>query len=270
MQLAGAVMSRGGRPRDVDRPRQPNGRVCPEVEQPSYVPLRRGTAEVLKLLKSEVLGTQLGQMMALGQLTKAQYETGLYVAKVYGTFEGLKGLPRRTARSPVYESSFGSSDVAEELLDAETRKAMRQRVIDAEETWKRLQDAIPDQMRSLIEGLCLNDEAVHSSNFPVVGLCLDFISQKLKSKARAIRQDHHQAGATETLNFNAHLNADKQTPDAARIFPTPEAKSDREMCLAVLLKFCVDVPIEDLRAAYDEIQARRDRAALRRRKAQGR
>lgn len=166
-------MASRGRPRK-DRPRYPSGQVKAEGAGITGTALHR----LRSLGTNQVLETQVGRMLFLGELDLTQAQTAWRVAEIYGRYDRAMGR-RRTAASPAYESGRGrDTGLAESDEEAErTRVAVRR--------FERLQDQLSDvctwprTARAALEELCVQDRAIPFEWFLEVKIALDRLAGPL-------------------------------------------------------------------------------------------
>lgn len=104
------------------------------------------------------LSTVLGRMGCFRELSEAEVDAGFRIAEVYGRYEHLKGIPRRTAASPSYERGFGAKDLMLDRLSPDELKRHKKAVRRAEKAFDQVQNWIGNQY-ALIERVCvLNEE----------------------------------------------------------------------------------------------------------------
>ncbi|MCA1458073.1 hypothetical protein I6F35_33610 [Bradyrhizobium sp. BRP22] len=109
------------------------------------------------------LATVLGRMGLFKELSDGEVDAGFKIAEIYGRYESLKGMPRRSAASPSYERGFGSKDSldTDRMLPDELKKHQRA-VKRATKAFDRLQRLMPDdRLRDLIERVCCNNEEIN-------------------------------------------------------------------------------------------------------------
>lgn len=104
------------------------------------------------------LSTVLGRMGMFKELSEAEVDAGFRIAEIYGRYEGLKGIPRRTAASPSYERGFGAKDILLDRLSPDELKRHNKAVRRAEKAFDQVLNWIGNQ-QALIERVCvLNEE----------------------------------------------------------------------------------------------------------------
>jgi hypothetical protein len=104
------------------------------------------------------LATVIGRMGMFKELSEAEVDAGFRIAEVYGRYEGMKGIPRRTAASPSYERGFGAKDILLDRLSPDELKRHNKSVRRAEKAFDQVQNWIGNQ-QALIERVCvLNEE----------------------------------------------------------------------------------------------------------------
>jgi hypothetical protein len=174
----------------------------PPKNKPSIEPIAPAAWDRLKRLAQAkaidpVLGSELGRLANLGELTSTQLAAGVRVGEIYGRFERVVGK-RRSTKSPSYEMGFsagGSSAISEETIAS------------AKAAWKSLQEILsvyPSAVRSVLEELCVEDRAINSALLEDVRTLLDRLAFKFgittkspepqKKKVRAEKSDQATAG----------------------------------------------------------------------------
>lgn len=104
------------------------------------------------------VSTVLGRMGMLRELSEAEVDAGFRIAEIYGRYESLKGIPRRTAASPSYERGFGDKDINLDRLTDDDLKRHKKAVKRATKAFDQVQGWIGNQS-ALIERVCvLNEE----------------------------------------------------------------------------------------------------------------
>lgn len=100
--------------------RYPSGKLKPETAPPAQV--RRIIDEAKRRARDPLLGYELGRLRLNDVLTDSQTSAGLRFAALAGCYDRAKGLPRRTAKSPSYESGFASGGTSsqedDEIIEA--------------------------------------------------------------------------------------------------------------------------------------------------------
>ncbi|MCC7253823.1 hypothetical protein [Hyphomicrobium sp.] len=98
------------RPKSAARPRYPGGKLKPETASPAVVraiidAAKRGAAN--PLLRSEI-----GRLRLKDVLTDRQVMAATRFAALAGSYDRLKGMPRRTVASPSYQAGYGGGGEA--------------------------------------------------------------------------------------------------------------------------------------------------------------
>lgn len=169
-------MANKGRPRK-DRPRYPSGQVKPEDAGVTGTQLHR----LRSLGKYQILETQIGRLLFLGEIDQVQAETAWRIAQIYGRYDRAMGR-RRSAASPSYEVGRGRDTAATESDD----EAERSRT--AVRRFNRLQDEIraisPIGLASVLEELCVNDLVCPPGTLLTVKVALDRLAEPLGLRGR--------------------------------------------------------------------------------------
>lgn len=266
--------------------RYASGRRRPNIEPTPPALWQRIKAHARKLLGSPDIASEIGRLSFAGELTAAQVVTGLYIAKVCGNFEALKGSPRRSARSPSYDAGYGGGSVDRAEYDPEHVPPTAEhacgcptctRIRDAETAWKRLQDKIPFRMRAVIEQLCVEDRAVNPTVLEDVRLCLDQIAQDFgitrlragpggKLAGRGSKSlDRH-----APLHFNGHLEEEPAGTETVQVSTVERPPSpDRVAWLKCVGVLRPDLDTAQLIDAYEIMVALRNRERFNQEKARG-
>ncbi|MFK4486697.1 hypothetical protein ABIA45_001775 [Bradyrhizobium sp. USDA 336] len=116
------------------------------------------------------LTTVLGRMGMFKELSDAEVDAGFRIAEVYGRYEWLKGLPRRSAASPSYEHGFGTKEIHLDRLTQDELKRHNKAVRRAQKAFDQMLGCIGSQ-HALIERVCvLNQEPgpIHKSKLAAV------------------------------------------------------------------------------------------------------
>jgi hypothetical protein len=149
--LAIVKKTRGKAPAD----RYPSGDKKPGVAPTVFFRIRE---HGVRLGIDPRLSTVLGRMGLFRELSEAEVDAGFRIAEIYGRYEGLKGIPRRTAASPSYERGFGAKDILLDRLSPDELKRHRKAVRRAEKAFDQVLGWIGNQ-QALIERVCvLNEE----------------------------------------------------------------------------------------------------------------
>jgi hypothetical protein len=155
-------------------PRYPGGQIKPEGAGVTGTQLQRLRA----VSKDPLLATQLGRLLFLEEITRAEYDTGVRVAEIYGRYERTIGR-RRSVASPHYEAGRGRVTGEDDLA--------RERAKAAAKAWGILQAEIklcPRGVRDAIEELCVEDRACPPGWFPAVRIALAILGTLWRSGRR--------------------------------------------------------------------------------------
>jgi hypothetical protein len=169
-------MGKGGRPRK-DRPRYPSGQVKPEGAGITGTALQR----LRQTGTNQILETQIGRLLFLGEIELAQAQVAWKIAEIYGRYDRAMGR-RRSAASPSYEVGRGRDTAATESDDEadRSRTAVRR--------FNRLQDEIraisPIGLASVLEELCVNDLVCPPGTLLTVKVALDRLAESLGLRGR--------------------------------------------------------------------------------------
>jgi hypothetical protein len=139
-----------GRPRKSGE-RTPCGALKRHDDGISVAMWQRIKADGIRLGMDPRLGTQLGRLGVIGDLSAAQVTAGFRVAEIYRKFERHHGR-RRSIRSPTYNESCRGRSTAGEPGQGQ--------IIAAGRDFLALQDLLspyPTGARAALEGLCVDD-----------------------------------------------------------------------------------------------------------------
>jgi hypothetical protein len=157
-----SMARKGGRARKSG-PRHPGG----QLKQPGIDPIapalfQRIAAEAKKKMVDERLGTEPGRLFIHQELTSAQVAAGFKLARIYQTFERLKGK-RRSPASPSYGGG-GDHSIAEELMSPEALRDLEDSIDEAAEKFTSLDKWIrlnfSRTLRTRLQELCVEDKYV--------------------------------------------------------------------------------------------------------------
>lgn len=113
-------MGKTGKCRIENRERYACGKLKPETASPTLV--RRIIDQAKRGAGDPLFGTALGMLRLADKLTDRQVAAGTRYAEICGTYDRIKGIPRRTAASPSYQVGLGKShgtDLEDEFIIAE-------------------------------------------------------------------------------------------------------------------------------------------------------
>lgn len=156
--------------------RYPCGKLRPGTEGGVTLTLwQRIRADGLRLGADPKLGTELGRLGLIGELTGPQVTAGFRVAEFYGRFERAHGRKRGMA-SPSYEMGYGRGENDKE--DGACASPGKKGCGCATCRFDNLQKALPTPaIRDLVERLCVDNEVVPSSVYlEPVRLALDYLA----------------------------------------------------------------------------------------------
>jgi hypothetical protein len=171
-------MAKKGRKRKENVERYANGRIKRTADGQAQLTyrdtlaptlVRRMLDEELKRCSDPRFGTQLGRLYLRGEILAAEYQAGVKVAEIYHRVAANNGV-RRAARSANWEiESFGSErrigtevrDSAEETHEDAT--PYEQRTMAGDKAYKALCGLFPYRERFALERLCIEDQALTSS-----------------------------------------------------------------------------------------------------------
>jgi hypothetical protein len=163
-------MARKGRSRKVGE-RYANGRLKPAKDTLAPTLVRRMLDEEMKGCSDPRFASQLGRLMLRGEILAAEYQAGLKFAEIYERTARNNGL-KRSAKSPNWEiGSCGPADrrvgihvreTAEETRDDPTPFELR--AMGADKAYRNLCELLPMRQRFVLERLCVEDQALTSSD----------------------------------------------------------------------------------------------------------
>lgn len=144
-------------PKPAPGERYPSGKKKPDgsIAPTTFYRLRE---HGVRLGADPRLTTVIGRMGLFKELTDAEVDAAFRVAEIYGRYEHLKGIPKRHAASPSYQSGFGNKDVDINRLTDDEIKRHKRAVRRAEKAYDKLQGMLAhDLMRDLVERACCDD-----------------------------------------------------------------------------------------------------------------
>jgi hypothetical protein len=244
-----SMARKGGRARKSG-PRHPGGQLKQRGIDPIAPALfQRIVAEAKKKMVDERLGTELGRLFIHQELTSAQVAVGFKLARIYQTFERLKGK-RRSPASPSYGG--GDHSIAEELMSPEALRDLEDSIDEAAEKFTSLDKWIrlnfSRTLRTRLQELCVEDKYVglitteDRDALDRLGLFFGFTSVK-HARAQAKKPP---IASTPTLKSNV-----------------PQPNIDRIYWIEVVRRLRPDLSDDDLNQAYDVQRALMARAAFR-------
>lgn len=200
--------------------------------------------------------SEVARLQAIGELTAAQTVAGLRIGALYGTYERLNGLPRRSTCSPSYEMSFRSGFAAFELLTADAMKERTLREIDASVAFKACRDKIPHECRLIVEMACVDNQPIGAPNYGILRAVLNLMIEHFSLlKRKSIAEDRQRGRSHTPLHFNAHEAA---APEAEAKVQSPR-NADRHAFKLAMKKLRPDLTDDGIFAAWEIVQALKDR-----------
>lgn len=125
------------------------------------------------------LATVVGRMGLFKELSPAEVDAAFKVAEIYGRYEAMEGIPRRSAASPSYQSSFGKREIDTSRMTPEEVKRHERAQRRARKAYSRLQDWYVDEVqRALIEDVCVNDQMVNPVFKPRLAASLRALAER--------------------------------------------------------------------------------------------
>lgn len=111
------------------------------------------------------LATVLGRMGLFNELSPAEVDAGFRVAEIYGAYEAMAGMPRRSAPSPSYQRGFGAGEIDTSRMTPDELKRFQRRQRRAQKVYDRLISWIPISAEvRLVEIACCDNEEVGPLN----------------------------------------------------------------------------------------------------------
>lgn len=169
-------------------PRYPSGERKPDEDRgkaPALV--KRIMDHAVSIGADARCATELGRMHLQGVITESEFAAGLLYAEDVGAYERIKGHPRRTARSPSFDSGYGRSDLdleALERMDPEAAEKAKTRLNRQERRiLKRYEKAqlhiphLPILLSTLLEQVCCNDLPVMAVHHPAIKAMLSNLAR---------------------------------------------------------------------------------------------
>jgi len=156
----------------------PSGKKRPEtgIAPSAFVRMRE---HAVRLAIDPRLATVIGRMGLFKELTPAEADAGWKVAEVYGRFEALEGVPRRTAASPSYQSSYGKREIDTSRMSPDELKRLERTVRRAGKAYRRLQDWFTsNEQRALVERACVDDEMINPVLKPQLAAALRQLAER--------------------------------------------------------------------------------------------
>lgn len=141
----------------------------------------------IKIGSDPRLGTQVGTLSCMRELTDAQTVTAFRIGEIYHRFYRAKRL-RVVPKSPSYEiGSLGSADLAEERMSEEQLAAHEVEIKRAEAAWRKVDEVLRGlhgSLRQAIHDLCVRDVSINSMLLRDVRQVLDAIALRLNEDRR--------------------------------------------------------------------------------------
>lgn len=126
------------------------------------------------------LGSVLGVMGVHRELSDAEIAAGFAVAEIYGRYEMLQGLPRRTVASPSYERGFGAkAEIDITAMLPEDLKRHRRAVKKATKRFDNLQAWLTHDEQNLVEAVCCANERCPVMDKPKLAAILNRVAVKM-------------------------------------------------------------------------------------------
>jgi hypothetical protein len=171
------------------------------------------------------LGSEVGRLSLLGELTDTEAAAAFLVAEIYGRFERAEGR-RRSARSPSYE--IGQGGEPGEMADEE------QRARRARKQFFRLQaclPAYPGGGRTVLEQVCCEDRSINSRHLDDLRGLLARVAAEFGLAAKGTVPLHggrkHRAFRDEDVKPSARLVDPKAASDRAETVQLLEERQRR-------------------------------------------
>lgn len=204
-------MSKRGRPKQAGE-RYPSGDLKPYNGAVSPAIWARMKNDGIKVVNDPRLGDQVGRLSFHGILSNAQTAAAFRVGDVFRRYHRAKRL-RVNAKSPNYEQSFGSADLAEERMSEEQLEQHEASIRSATEAWEHLDGKEglfrrfkPDLRKALID-LCVLDQPVNPTLYNDIRSVLDHL---------AVRWNDHFRQADKLAHAKSILNRSSASPELLR------------------------------------------------------
>jgi hypothetical protein len=183
--------------------RYPGGKLKsakPAIKAISPALLDRLRTEAVEAVRDARFGSELGRLFMHEELTATQASAGYRLAQIYGRFERFKNM-RRSAASPSYMVASSGLDeesieaitpemlarsMAEEMLDPEQLKDLKERIRSSEHSFEKLQNfmrVFPTNVRAAIELLCVDDALTNPMMLENLRVALDELAISFRIKA---------------------------------------------------------------------------------------
>lgn len=155
--------------------RFPGGKLKSETA-PTLVYRMREHGKVLGL--DPRLGSVLGVMGVHRELSDAEIAAGFAIAEIYGRYEMLQGMPRRTIASPSYERGFGNKSANASNMDPDEIKRHKRAVKRATKQFDKLQNWLGNQAE-LVERVCVLNERPGPANKGMLATVLHEVATRM-------------------------------------------------------------------------------------------
>lgn len=165
--------------------RFPCGKLKPRV---SGTEIKRIMEHAVHAARDRRFGSEVGRLLLSGKITADEAATCFIIADIYGAYDRFEGK-QRAARSPAYETGYGSGGPVED-------KDRLRKHADAKRRFMFLDDhlaAFPIRARTVVEALCVENLSV-STGDPALLESLRGLLQFI-----AARLDDFEAEETERL-----------------------------------------------------------------------
>lgn len=202
------------KPYDPSSARPPSDRRASGHSKPGVAPTTffRIREHGVRLGLDPRLSTVLGRMGLFKELSEVEVDCGFKIAEIYGRYESLKGIPRRSAASPSYQAGFGAKGVDTGRMLPDELKRYERKVRRATKAFDRLQAMIPhDYARELLERVCCDNQDPGVMHKRDVQFLLHKVAEKMglvaPAKARPERSERPDDGAvlaTATVDALLH------------------------------------------------------------------
>lgn len=261
-------MGKVGRKR-LAGPREPNGRrsrrdggpaVKPATPPMSPAEWQRIIQHGHLVLVDKRLISEVGRLFAAGELTAVQCAAAHRVGEIYGAFERAAGRSR-SARSPSYERSFGSTDFESEAQVAFV-EAATENFHDLQAFFGKIApplppvklksggfQARPHRLVGAIEDLCVEDRSVSPTLYPGI-----------RSLLQAIAQESALTGRARTARAQRQSEVPSRSGKPTSSDVLSRADIDRAAWIGILDRLRPDLGQEEIEVAYELTQAIKARA----------
>lgn len=119
------------------------------------------------------LGSEIGKLAAHGEISAVEFEAAQEIARIYGRYEALTGVPRRHSASPSYQTGFGARAVDPEDMDEREYRRHQRQIKKATTDFAKVAIAIPDhRLRALVELACCDNERINPVQRPALAEAL--------------------------------------------------------------------------------------------------